>query len=134
MSRPLPIRKGLLFEADRRRSKYGSEAVLTFDKDGQRIRIHSKREAKRWTELLLLERAGKISQLERQVAFTFPIGEGVLTYVGSNRKVRFVLDFRYIDNESGELVHEDSKGVRTEAYKLKQALMDCVHGIEVLEV
>lgn len=119
---------------DQPRAKYGNKKVKGFDQDGSVITFDSKREAKRWAELLIRQKAGEIDQLERQISFLFAIDGEHLTYVGSNRKVKYVLDFRYREVETGEWAHEDSKGVRTDGYKLKQALMDWVHGIEVLEV
>jgi hypothetical protein len=86
----------------------------------------SKREARRYQELLLLERAGVIRDLETQPVFDLDVN-GV-------RICRYLADFRYYDTERNALVVEDSKGVRTETYKLKARLMKAVHGIEVEEV
>jgi len=86
----------------------------------------SKREARRYQELLLLERAGIIRDLETQPRFDLEVnGERICTYFA---------DFRYYDTERNVRVVEDSKGVRTEVYKLKARLMKAVHGIEVEEV
>ena len=116
------------------KAKYGNKKVKGFDVDGKVITFDSKREAKRWGELVARRKAGEIDNLERQIPFLFEIDGEHLTYVGSNRKVKFVLDFKYREVASDEWVFEDAKGMRTDAYKLKQALMDWVHGIEVLEV
>lgn len=115
-------------------AKYRNKKVKGFDIDGNTITFDSVREAKRWGELMAMQKAGKIDNLQRQIPFLFEIDGAYLTYVGSNRKVKFVLDFKYRDVETNEWAFEDAKGVRTDAYKLKQALMDWVHGIEVLEV
>jgi Protein of unknown function (DUF1064) len=88
------------------------------------IRVASKREARRWGELRLLERAGRISGLRRQVPFRLEInGQLVTTYVA---------DFVYC--EAGAEIVEDSKGVRTAVYKLKAKLMRAVYGVEIREV
>jgi hypothetical protein len=47
---------------------------------------------------------------------------------------KYLADFRYYDTERNTLVVEDSKGVRTETYKLKRRLMLAIHAIDVEEV
>ena len=42
-------------------------------------------------------------------------------------------DFVYYDVENKKLIVEDSKGVRTEVYKIKRKLMLHVHGIKIKE-
>jgi hypothetical protein len=86
----------------------------------------SKREARRYQELLLLERAGVIRDLETQPVFDLD--------VNGTRICRYVGDFAYFDTERNVRVVEDSKGVRTETYKLKRRLMKACLGIEVEEV
>lgn len=117
------------------RSKYGNKRVKGFDKSGAVITFDSVKEARRWSELLLLERQGVISQLERQVPFHFAVAGNYLTY-SSNRKVKYVADFSYIHLKSGATVVEDakSKGTVTPAYKIKRALMSLFHSIEIREV
>jgi hypothetical protein len=110
------------------RAKYGNKKVKGFDADGATITFDSKREAKRWGELVALQKAGKIKSLERQVPFTF----SGMTYK-SNRKVKYVLDFQFFDCERKEWVHEDCKGFSTPDYKLKWALMKHFWKIEVRE-
>ena len=87
----------------------------------------SKAEAARWQELQMLERAGEITELERQVEYELiPKQKG-------ERAVKYIADFRYKDHE-GETVVEDTKGVRTPVYILKRKLMLRVHGIRIREV
>lgn len=103
-----------------RPSKYRNKPV---EVDG--IRFPSQREAKRWGELKLLERAGEITELRRQARFPLEVnGELVCTYVA---------DFVMRD-KAGNLVVEDSKGFVTDVYKIKRKLMAAVHGIEIVEV
>lgn len=93
---------------------------LTFD---------SKAEAKRWQELTLLQRAGQISDLERQVAFVLAPG---VKFAGARRAqpaLRLVVDFAY--REHGEQVLEDVKGVITTAFTIKRHLLKAVHGVDV---
>jgi hypothetical protein len=90
------------------------------------IRFDSKMEAKRWGELCLLQKAGAIAVLERQVTFDLVVnGQHVCCYR---------CDFRYWDVENNALVVEDAKGFRTPEYKIKRALMAACLGIEVREV
>lgn len=115
--------------------KYGNKKVLGYDLAGKEIMLDSKREARRWGELCHLFRLGHIEQLERQVVYHFQLPDGqYLTSVKSNRKRKYILDFRYIDKRTGELVHEDAKGHPTPEYELKRDLMMLFHGVEVLEV
>lgn len=91
------------------------------------IAFDSKAEAARWQELCLLERAGEIKELERQVEYELiPKQKG-------ERAVKYIADFRYIDHD-GKTVVEDTKGVKTPVYILKRKLMLWVHGIRVVEV
>ena len=86
------------------------------------IKFDSKREAKRYTELRLLEKAGKISDLKLQVKFLFQIG-GVYIKYPSGRQMYYKPDFFYFDEEKKDYVIEDAKGHLTETYKIKRALM-----------
>ena len=87
----------------------------------------SKAESARWLELLLLERVGEITELERQVEYELiPKQKG-------ERAVKYIADFRYVDHE-GKTVVEDTKGVKTPVWIIKRKLMLRVHGIRVREV
>ena len=48
------------------------------------------------------------------------------------KECSYIADFVYIQN--GNLVVEDTKGFRTEAYKIKRKLMLHVHGIRIKEI
>ena len=102
-------------------SKYGS--VKTVTTDG--IKHDSIKEANRWCELKLLERAGVIQDLQRQVKYELiPKQEG-------ERAVYYIADFVYTEN--GKKVVEDVKGMRTKEYKIKQKMMLYLHGIRIKE-
>lgn len=94
------------------------------------MRFDSKKEYERWRELQILERAGKISNLQRQVRYIL-----VDTQKKKGEKTRprscYVADFVYRKN--GELVVEDTKGHKTELYKLKAKLMYEKYGIWIKE-
>ena len=89
------------------------------------ITFASKHEAKRYRELKLLERAKAISDLQLQV--TFPL----VRKSEYGREIKYIADFVYY--EDGKLVVEDTKGFRTDVYKLKKRLMAELYGIEIKE-
>lgn len=104
-------------------NKYGAKKVKT--SDGQVF--DSRKEYDRWCILRLLERAGRISDLKRQVSYE------LIPKQGTMRACSYIADFVYC--ESGETVVEDCKGYKkgTEAYKIKKKLMLWVHGIRIKE-
>ena len=105
-------------------SKYGN--IKTTTSDG--ITHDSIKEANRWCELKLLERAGRISDLKRQVKFELiPKQDG-------ERAVYYIADFVYHNADDGKLVVEDVKGKRTKDYIIKRKLMLWIHGIKIKEI
>ncbi|HLJ25349.1 MAG TPA: DUF1064 domain-containing protein [Candidatus Angelobacter sp.] len=115
--------------------KYHAERT---NKDGFDHGFGSRKEANRFQELYLLQRAGAISELEadkRKLRYDLVVN-GVLI-------ATYEADFRYriaanhkggLGNVvPGQLVVEDSKGARTPAYKLKKLLMLALYGIEIKE-
>jgi hypothetical protein len=80
-------------------------------------------ESERYWELKMLEKAGKIKNLELQKRF--PIehnGVKICSYVA---------DFVY--DEDGIQVVEDKKGFKTAIYRLKQKLMKAFYNVEIRE-
>lgn len=112
-----------------RRSKYGAQKT---EYDG--IVFDSKREAMRWRELALLQRAGEIADLRRQVKFILVPAQVDENGKIAERAVSYVADFVYSDMRSGETVVEDAKGMHTREYIIKRKLMRYVHGIRIREV
>lgn len=105
-----------------RKYKYNNQKTVV-----NGILFDSKREANRYCELMLLMRAGEITNLQRQVRYTLiPKQDG-------ERACEYVADFVYTD-KAGRTIVEDVKGVRTDVYKIKRKLMRWVHGITVDEV
>ena len=90
------------------------------------ITFDSAKEARRYMELKLLERAGEISHLQRQVKFE------VIPKCGKERSSTYIADFVY--QENGNTVVEDVKGVKTPEYILKRKLMNWVHDIQIKEI
>lgn len=124
------------------RNKYGNRKTVV-----NGIEFDSRKEAVRYQELRLLERAGKISGLRLQEKFVLiPSLREASTEVyksGSQKGRRkpgkllekecsYIADFCY--TESGETVVEDTKGFRTEAYKIKRKLMLERYGIRIREI
>lgn len=86
----------------------------------------SKREAEMAWKLHALARAGKITELEEQVAYELiPKQKG-------ERSCTYKADFRYRD-EDGQLVVMDVKGYKTEIYRIKKKLMLFIHKIRIME-
>ena len=106
----------------------------------------SRKEARRYSQLLLLLKAGEITDLKTQVEFELIPNQyetherysksGKRLKDGTRlveRKVVYVADFVYKD-KSGAVIVEDTKGVRTKDYILKRKMMLHVHGIKISEV
>jgi len=102
-----------------KRNKYGNVRTNGFD---------SAKEERRWHELQLLEQAGCINSLERQVRYV----------LSEKPRVSVVVDFQYL--EAGQTVLEDVKGIDrrtgkpvtlTRAAKAKYAWLKATHGLEV---
>lgn len=102
----------------------------------------SRKEYRRWCELVLMERAGKIEGLRRQVEFELipcqrePDTKGVRGGIKRGRVIEhacsYVADFVY--QEDGRTVVEDTKGVRTKDYIIKRKLMLYRFGVRIKEV
>ena len=111
------------------------------------IVFDSRKEARRYEQLLLLQRAGEITDLQRQITYEL-IPNQYETYerysnTGKRlkdgkklveRKVEYVADFVYTDTKTGEVIVEDTKGIRTKDYVIKRKLMLHIHGIKIREV
>lgn len=107
-------------------SKYSNRKLCV---DG--IKFDSAKEANRWWELRMLEQAGEITDLARQVKYELIPAQ----YKGKKcieRGVSYIADFVYA--MSGKTIVEDVKGCRTKDYIIKRKLMLWVHGIRVREV
>jgi hypothetical protein len=96
------------------------------------IKFDSLREARRWAELRLMERAGEIRNLRRQVAIALIGRDGPLR-TRTGRPMKLTVDFVYEDRRSDwAVVHEDSKGAVTRDYEVRRAVAAAM-GIEVIE-
>lgn len=111
----------------RRPQKYGNRKTVV---DG--ITFDSAKEAKRWAELKLLERAGQIKCLMRQSAVHM-LGQNGPIRTPTGRQAKYVADFSYVTVPDGVWVIEDAKGFQTPEYKLKRAILAAM-GITIREV
>lgn len=103
-------------------SKYHNKKTTV---DG--ITFDSRREADRYCELKLLLMAGLISDLKLQVPFE------LVPKSSKGRAIKYIADFVYTDNKTGETVIEDVKGIKTAVYKLKKRLM-AEKGLKIHEI
>ena len=125
-------------------NKYGNKKVVI---DGEVF--DSKREAKRYLELKLLEKCGAISDLKRQVTFELLPAQkekSTKVYKKGRKKgqpiegkviekaVTYKADFVYTYTTTGKEVVEDVKGMRTKDYIIKRKLMLYRYGIKIQEV
>lgn len=107
-------------------SKYHARKTVV---DG--ITFDSKKEAKRYAELELLERGGAIKDLRRQVRY-----ELIPAFDCDGKHYRptsYVADFVYTDCKTGAEVVEDCKGFRTDVYRLKAKMFAWRYGVSILE-
>ena len=96
-------------------SKYGNNKTIV-----NGYEFDSKKEAKRYYELLKLERAGEIKSLRLQ-----PEYELIPRFRKANKTFRrtvYIADFEYVEN--GQTIVEDVKGFKTDVYKLKKKLFE----------
>jgi len=107
--------------------KYGAQRTVV---DG--VTFDSKKEAARWAQLCLLQRAGQISDLKRQVVVPLVGRDGPLLS-RKGRQMRITVDFGYVDLKTGLQVYEDAKGMPTRDYEVRRAVAGA-QGIEVVEV
>lgn len=120
-----------------KKNKYNSRKVI---RDGETF--DSVKEYRRYCELLLLQRAGAIADLKRQVTFELIPAQRELDTIGKRggtikgkvieHSVKYVADFVY--KRDGYTIVEDTKGVKTKDYIIKRKLMLYVHGIQIREV
>lgn len=92
----------------------------------------SRKEHRRANELRLLQRAGLISNLREQVPYELIPTQRAPDGKVIERACSYIADFVYTD-QHGNTVVEDTKGVRTDVYRIKRKLMLHVHGITITE-
>lgn len=110
-------------------SKYNSKKTVV---DGQKF--DSKKEARRYQELLLLEKAGEIKNLSRQVKFVLIPSQRDENGKVVERECSYKADFTYEEEGGIKTVVEDVKGYRTKEYIIKRKLLLYQYGIRIREV
>ena len=118
-------------------SKYNNRKVR---RDG--VTFDSRKEFRRYEELQLLQQAGEIANLRRQVKFVLIPTQREPSQIGTRggvekgklleRECSYIADFVYVEN--GKIVVEDTKGLRTKDYIIKRKLMLYMHNIRIREV
>ena len=127
-NRALPIARSGHARVFARAHKYGAKRT---EVDG--VKFQSKAEARRWQELLLLQRAGEIRDLRRQVRIelhTYGVFGVVPIKSPTGRPRYYLADFEYYD-QVGRRVLEDVKGMDTPESALKRAIVEGMLGIKV---
>lgn len=127
------------------RSKYGAKKTQL---DG--IEFDSRKEARRWAQLRLMEKAGEITDLQRQVKFVLIPAQREPDTIGPKGGIKkgrllekecaYYADFTYkdalpfADPAEMRLHVEDTKGMRTAEYIIKRKLMLHIYGIRIEEI
>ena len=110
-----------------KQNKYKNKKVIY---DG--IKFDSNREMAYYIKLKMLEQKGKIKNLELQKVYelqpSFKINGK--TY----QKITYKADFSYVSVEDNKIHIVDTKGFRTEVYKLKKKMFAYSYGIEIEEI
>lgn len=96
------------------------------------IKFDSKKEALRYVELKWLEKTNQIKELELQKKF-----ELQPSYKKNGKTIRsinYFADFYYYDIIKGKYIVEDTKGLRTEVYKIKKKLFEYKYDMTITEI
>lgn len=116
------------YRPDRKLNKYRNEPTVI-----NGIKFDSKAEARRYTELCLLLRAGEITHLKCHPKYPLmcsDIAICIRNKHGVKRRVFYSADFEYM-TRSGEFVIEDVKGMDTPISRLKRGIMEAQYRIIV---
>ena len=82
--------------------------------------MDSKLEAKTYTDLLLLQKAGEIRDLKLKPVYPLVVNEV--------RVATYIPDFVFTDRQTGDETVLDAKGVMTPVFRLKAKLMEAIYG------
>lgn len=122
---PMPKKLNNPITKEVKKSKYKNHKTII---DG--IKFDSQKESNRYLLLKDKIKHNEISDLRLQVKF-----ELQPSYVINGRTIRaisYIADFVY--NEGGKEIIEDTKGFRTEVYKLKKKMFEYKYGFEIREI
>lgn len=94
------------------------------------VKFDSKKEYAYYIKLKLLEESNKIQDLKRQVKYEL---QPSYKFKGKTiRAINYIADFEYIENGVKHII--DTKGFRTEIYKLKKKMFEYKYNLEIEEV
>ena len=97
------------------------------------IEFDSKKESRYYQQLKLMEKQGLIKDIKLQTRF-----EIQPKYKKNNKTIRainYIADFTYFDVNKGKTIIVDTKGYRTEVYKLKKKIFEYIYpDLEIREV
>ena len=97
------------------------------------IKFDSKKERDRYIQLKQLHSLGIIESIELQKKFL--LQEGYTNAKGKKiRPIYYIADFYYYDYIDNKWVVEDTKGVRTDVYKLKKKLFEYKYNLTITEL
>ena len=105
----------------RRPNKYFAKKTIAMG-----LKFDSRWEAERWGQLKAMERAGVVTELERQIKYELVINDIKIC--------NYIADFRYyLQEEDGtsKFIVEDAKGIQTPEFKLKKKMMKAIHNIDI---
>ena len=112
---------------DQKKNKYNNTKV-----EYKGIKFDSIKEMKHYQLLEYLQKIGEIKELKLQVPY-----ELIPKYKINNKTVRkttYIADFTYITTKDDKLHIVDTKGFKTDVYRLKKKLFEYKYGVEVEEV
>lgn len=96
------------------------------------IKFDSIKEKNRYMQLLYLEKAGLIKDIKLQ--YEFELQPAFTLNKKKIRKITYIADFYYYDNNLNDYVVEDAKGIRTDVYKLKKKMFEYKYQKEIIEI
>lgn len=109
-------------------SKYSNKKVIV-----NGITFDSKLESRKYIELKQLEKAGYIKDLKLQVRFE--LQEKYVKNGKTVRAINYIADFVYFDIKKGKKIVVDTKGFRTDVYKIKKKIFEYKYpDLEIIEV
>lgn len=112
---------------DQKKNKYNNTKV-----EYKGIKFDSIKEMKHYQLLEYLQKIGEIKELKLQVPY-----ELIPKYKINNKTVRkttYIADFTYITTKDDKLHIVDTKGFKTDVYRLKKKMVEYKYGVEIEEV
>lgn len=108
-------------------NKYKNKKVIV-----DNIKFDSKKESEEYLKLKYRQKIGEIKELKLQVPY-----ELIPTYKINNKTIRrtqYIADFTYVSTKDNKLHVVDTKGFKTDVYRLKKKMFEYQYGIEIEEV